>query len=79
MEVPRTFTLFKLLKAFKTFLGPVFHEDSESEVRLQKSRPAAKLRYVYYEKVQLKPRRSITHFTLVVVLEYVLYGTTYSE
>ena len=26
--------------------------DPESEVRLQKSRPAAKLRHVYYEKVQ---------------------------
>jgi hypothetical protein len=30
------------------FLGPFFHEDSESEVRLQKNRPTAKLRHVYY-------------------------------
>jgi hypothetical protein len=51
-----------------TFLGPaVFHEDSESEVRLQKSRPAAKLRHVYYEKNQLKPRKTYinTHLALV--------------
>ena len=39
--------------------------DPESEVRLQKSRPAAKLRHVYYEKVQLKPRRSNTHLALI--------------
>ena len=54
-----------MLKAFKTFLGPVFHENSESEVRLQKSRPAAKLRHVYYEKNQLKPRKTYTHLALV--------------